>query len=205
MWWVRARAAVAPASDLRPQARPGSSPSKLCDILGKDLRFVLRVEQVSCSGLDVATGSAMSGFLMFMAAPRAEQAAEFPLDGLLEIDENYYGGRSKPESRGCGHTDPNKSLMAIAVETIPASRTRARASRRRAASSGGIRRIPRTMAAAVPLATGTVTDRARCWEPLAGWRSRCRERGSTRPRARPRNGRARRCGLTSGAPSRPIR
>jgi hypothetical protein len=112
MWWVRARAAVAPASDLRPQARPGSSPSKLCD-----LRFVLRLEQVSCSGLDVATGSAMSGFLMFMAAPRAEQAAEFPLDGLLEIDENYYGGRSKPESRGCGHTDPNKSLMAIAIET----------------------------------------------------------------------------------------
>src|ERR1700730_14783428 len=46
---------------------------------------------------------------------------EFPLDGLLEIDESYYGGRGKPESRGRGRTDPNKSLMAIAVETIPAS------------------------------------------------------------------------------------
>jgi transposase-like protein len=46
---------------------------------------------------------------------------EFPLDGLLEIDESYYGGRGKPESRGRGLTDPNKSLMAIAVETIPAS------------------------------------------------------------------------------------
>ena len=43
------------------------------------------------------------------------------LDGLIEIDESYYGGRGKPESRGRGLTDPNKSLMAIAVETVPAS------------------------------------------------------------------------------------
>jgi hypothetical protein len=35
----------------------------------------------------------------------------------LEIDERYYGGRGKPESRGRGLSDPNKSLMAIAVET----------------------------------------------------------------------------------------
>src|SRR2546421_13053165 len=69
----------------------------------------------------------------------------------------------------------------------------------------GARRIPRTTARAVWLATGTVTDRARCWGPLAEWRSRCRGPGSTPRRARPRNGRARRCGLTSGAPSRPIR
>ena len=33
----------------------------------------------------------------------------------------YYGGRGKPASRGRGLTDPNKSLMAIAVETVPAS------------------------------------------------------------------------------------
>src|SRR6516165_9865839 len=46
---------------------------------------------------------------------------EYPLDGLIEIDESYYGGRGKPESRGRGRTDPNKSLMAIAVETVPAS------------------------------------------------------------------------------------
>ena len=42
-------------------------------------------------------------------------------DALIEIDESYYGGRGKPESRGRGLTDPNKSLMAIAVETVPAS------------------------------------------------------------------------------------
>jgi hypothetical protein len=46
---------------------------------------------------------------------------EYPLDGLIEIDESYYGGRGKPEGRGRGLTDPNKSLMAIAVETVPAS------------------------------------------------------------------------------------
>jgi transposase-like protein len=46
---------------------------------------------------------------------------EYPLDGLIEIDESYYGGRGKPASRGRGLSDPNKSLMAIAVETIPAT------------------------------------------------------------------------------------
>jgi transposase-like protein len=45
---------------------------------------------------------------------------EYPLDGLLEIDESYYGGRGKPASRGRGLGDPNKSLMAIAVETVSA-------------------------------------------------------------------------------------
>jgi transposase-like protein len=45
---------------------------------------------------------------------------EYPLDGLLEIDESYYGGRGRPASRGRGLSDPNKSLMAIAVETVSA-------------------------------------------------------------------------------------
>src|SRR6516164_4043669 len=62
----------------------------------------------------------------------------------------------------------------------------------------GPRWIARMMARAVSLATGTVTDRAHCWGPSAGWRSRCRAPGSTPRRARPRNGRAKRCGLTSG-------
>jgi hypothetical protein len=57
---------------------------------------------------------------------------QYALDGLLEIDESYGacprpalagggGGRGKPASRGRGLADPNKSLMAIAVETVPAS------------------------------------------------------------------------------------
>jgi hypothetical protein len=49
------------------------------------------------------------------------ERAEFALSGLLEIDESYYGGRGKPASRGRSLADPNKSLMAIAVETVPAS------------------------------------------------------------------------------------
>src|SRR5437588_102903 len=96
-------------------------------------------------------GPVMSGFLTFMDRYRDEAACiaalaelrwpngficagcagrlayqlgarpEYPLDGLIEIDESYYGGRGKPASRGRGLTDPNKSLMAIAVETVPAS------------------------------------------------------------------------------------
>ena len=31
---------------------------------------------------------------------------EFPLEGLVEVDESYYGGRGKPESRGRGLSNP---------------------------------------------------------------------------------------------------
>src|SRR5256885_1553411 len=55
-------------------------------------------------------------------------------------------------------------------------------------------------ARAVSLATGTVTDRAHCWGPLVGWRSRCRAPGSTLPKARRRRGGAQRCGPTVGEP-----
>src|SRR5438132_11436617 len=42
-------------------------------------------------------------------APRLSERPEYPLDGLIEIDESYYSGRGKPASRGRGLTDPNKS------------------------------------------------------------------------------------------------
>ena len=44
---------------------------------------------------------------------------EFPLEGLIEVDESYYGGRGKPESRGRGLANPNKSLLVMAVEKRP--------------------------------------------------------------------------------------
>ena len=44
---------------------------------------------------------------------------EFPLEGLVEVDESYYGGRGKPESRGRGLSNPNKSLLVMAVEKWP--------------------------------------------------------------------------------------
>jgi len=59
---------------------------------------------------------------------------------------------------------------------------------------------PRTRARAVSPATGTVTDRARIWGALAGWRSPCRGQGSTPRRARPQNGRARRGGASQRRP-----
>ncbi len=42
------------------------------------------------------------------------------LAGLVEVDESYYGGRGKPESRGRSLADPNKSLLVVAVEKVPA-------------------------------------------------------------------------------------
>ncbi len=44
---------------------------------------------------------------------------EFPLQGLVEVDESYYGGRGKPESRGRSLANPNKSLLVMAVEKRP--------------------------------------------------------------------------------------
>ena len=52
--------------------------------------------------------------------------------------------------------------------------------------------------------TGTDIGHARCSEHSAGWRSRCRAPGSILRRARQASGRARRCGLTNGEPSRPF-
>ena len=42
--------------------------------------------------------------------------------GLIEVDQSYYGGRGKPESRGRSLADPNKSLLVIAVEKVPATK-----------------------------------------------------------------------------------
>src|SRR6516225_9627027 len=64
---------------------------------------------------------------------------EYPLDGLIEIDESYYGGRGKPESRGRSLTDPNKSLMAIAVETLTDSPRRGEGIKKRHFVAGSAR------------------------------------------------------------------
>ncbi len=45
---------------------------------------------------------------------------EFALEGLVEVDESYYGGRGKRESKGRSLANPNKSLLVIAVEKRPA-------------------------------------------------------------------------------------
>ncbi len=40
---------------------------------------------------------------------------EFSLEGLVEVDEGYYGGRGKPESRGRSLANANKSLLVMAA------------------------------------------------------------------------------------------
>ena len=41
------------------------------------------------------------------------------LKGQVEVDESYYGCRGKSESRGRGHSNPNKSLLVMALEKRP--------------------------------------------------------------------------------------
>src|SRR3954469_25317629 len=43
-----------------------------------------------------------------------------PLGGLLEADETFIGGRGDPTSRGRSTANPDKSLVAAAVEKVPA-------------------------------------------------------------------------------------
>ena len=80
---------------------------------------------------------------------------EYLLDGLIEIDESYYGGRGEPASRGRGLTDPNKSLMAIAVEPSRPRRGRARASRKA------------TLSAAAPASPSCRPPLRRIWVALS--------------------------------------
>ena len=57
-----------------------------------------------------------------MARKLRHALAERPgvlLDGMVEVDESYYGGRGKPESRGRGLANPNKSLLVLAVQKRP--------------------------------------------------------------------------------------
>jgi len=100
---------------------------------------------------------------------------EFPLDGLLEIDESYYGGRGKPESRGRRLTDRTKSLIAIAVERSQPRRARARASRRAALSPACPHRRPAgataahlaICSAARPARRPLITDGLKSYDALA--------------------------------------
>jgi hypothetical protein len=43
-----------------------------------------------------------------------------PLNGVVEVDETYYGGKSPNDSKGRGLSNKNKSLIIMAVERKPA-------------------------------------------------------------------------------------
>jgi len=59
------------------------------------------------------------------------------------------------------HLSPDKLIQTMIESELEAVLSHGRS------MLAGPRRIPRTMAPAVSLDTGTGTDRARCWGPLA--------------------------------------
>src|SRR5207302_11262301 len=76
------------------------SPKRIAHIAGSNISFVSR----------------HFGTMSYGLGPYGVNASRKPVRTITTD-----GGRGKPESRGRGLTDPNKSLMAIAVETVPAS------------------------------------------------------------------------------------
>src|SRR5258708_12384207 len=47
-----------------------------------------------------------------------------PLRGFLEADETFIGGRGNPTSRGRSTANPDKSLVVVAVEKVPAPKNK---------------------------------------------------------------------------------
>jgi len=84
-------------------------------LMGRDKRGVSALFLARELGLRYETAWLMAHKLRHGLAERPA----FPLDGLVEVDESYYGGRGKPESRGRGLANPNKSLLVMAVEKLP--------------------------------------------------------------------------------------
>jgi transposase-like protein len=82
----------------------------------------------------------------------SEDAAR-PLSGFLEADETFIGGRGDPASRGRSTDNPDKSLVVIAVEKVPAPKNKngkhAHAVKRQQGFYAGSARI-----AVLPAATG---------------------------------------------------
>ncbi len=83
--------------------------------MARDKRGVSALFMARELGLRYETAWLMAHKLRHALAERAE----FALEGLVEVDESYYGGRGKPESRGRGLANPNKSLLVMAVEKLP--------------------------------------------------------------------------------------
>jgi Transposase zinc-ribbon domain len=67
-------------------------------LIGQDKRGVSALFLARELALRYATAWLMAHKLRHGLSERPE----YPLDGLIEIDESYYGGRGKPESRGRG-------------------------------------------------------------------------------------------------------
>ena len=84
-------------------------------LMGRDKRGVSALFLARELGLRYETAWLMAHKLRHGLTERPERA----LEGLVEVDESYYGGRGRPESRGRGLANPNKSLLVMAVEKVP--------------------------------------------------------------------------------------
>ncbi len=83
-------------------------------LMGRDKRGVSALFLARELGLRYETAWLMAHKLRHGLAERPEAL----LDGMVEVDESYYGGRGKPESRGRGMANANKSLLVLAVEKV---------------------------------------------------------------------------------------
>ena len=81
---------------------------------GRDKRGVSALFLARELGLRYETAWLMAHKLRHGLAERPDAL----LDGMVEVDESYYGGRGKPESRGRGMANANKSLLVLAVEKV---------------------------------------------------------------------------------------
>ena len=79
------------------------------------------------------------------------ERADATLDGLVEVDETYYGGRGRPESRGRSLKNPNKSLIAAAVEKRPAAQRQGDGIKQSRHVAGAVRLAVLPSAGAEPL------------------------------------------------------
>ena len=83
-------------------------------LMGRDKRGVSALFLARELGLRYETAWLMAHKLRHGLAERPDAL----LDGMVEVDESYYGGRGKPESRGRGMANANKSLLVLAVEKV---------------------------------------------------------------------------------------
>ncbi len=87
--------------------------------MGRDKRGVSALFLSRELELRYETAWLMAHKLRHALAAGAHERMTAPLDGLVEVDESYFGGRGKSESRGRGRSNPNKSLLVMALEKCP--------------------------------------------------------------------------------------
>ncbi len=87
--------------------------------MGRDKRGVSALFLSRELGLRYETAWLMAHKLRHALTAPSPERMTAPLDGLVEVDESYYGGRGKSESRGRGRSNPNKSLLVMALEKRP--------------------------------------------------------------------------------------